>query len=198
MSHKVEPGNQGIIVPANPNGTWESSRIIRFLARRCCLCGVCFLASSAVLAEETAYLMPDGPLLAYMPMAARSQLDRPEFAESATLSEPIPASFTVPARSAFATSLMLSLGEETAAPIDERRFASLFRELPSQTGLFSGNSLVLFRQKLPSRYNYDRWAKVNSGYGQFFRGADPIGRSRTNGVGVQDEGWLYVKMSFTW
>ena len=48
---------------------------------------------------------------------------------------------------------------------------------------------------MPSRYAYNSWANLQTGYGELFPG-DSIGRSRKNGVGIEDPRCLYFKMSF--
>jgi len=50
-------------------------------------------------------------------------------------------------------------------------------------------------KKVPSRFAYDSWTGVETGYGQFLAD-NALGRSRTSGAGVQDPDWFYLKMSF--
>src|SRR6266403_1814250 len=47
------------------------------------------------------------------------------------------------------------------------------------------DALVVVRCKVPSRFAYHAWAKLETGYGQYL-GPDTIGRWRTNGAGVED------------
>ncbi len=56
-------------------------------------------------------------------------------------------------------------------------------------------SLLLMHQKLHSRYSYDAWANLQTGYGQYLSD-DTLGRSRTNGAGLVETDWFYLKMSF--
>ena len=46
----------------------------------------------------------------------------------------------------------------------------------------------------PTRYSYHGRAGLGTGYGQFLS-TGTLGRSRTNGVGVQDADFLYLKIS---
>lgn len=57
------------------------------------------------------------------------------------------------------------------------------------------HSIMFFRTRVPSRYSYESWAGVKTGYGELFHG-DYLGRSRTNGAGIQDQDWFYLKLSF--
>jgi len=86
------------------------------------------------------------------------------------------------------------------------RLTSLIREaidwqaplLPEELDSSNGpedNSLLLFCKRLPSRYSYRSWAGFRTGFGQFFPN-DYLGRGRTNGVGIQENDWLYLKVSF--
>jgi hypothetical protein len=56
-------------------------------------------------------------------------------------------------------------------------------------------SLQLIHVKTHTHYAYDGWANLQTGYGSFFPD-DSIGRSRTNGAGLVDTDWFYLKMSF--
>ena len=55
------------------------------------------------------------------------------------------------------------------------------------------SSMVLFHRKLPSRYNYNSFAALQTGYGQLFP-ASCLGQCRTDGVGPEDLGFFYLKM----
>ncbi len=55
--------------------------------------------------------------------------------------------------------------------------------------------LQFLHKKVPSRFDYDSWTGVETGYGQFLAD-NALGRSRTGGAGVQDPDWFYLKMSF--
>ena len=70
---------------------------------------------------------------------------------------------------------------------------SIFQK-PAASELGHDRSIMLFRKQMPSRYSYHAWAGLRTGYGQFLPD-DTVGRSRTNGVGIQDPSWLYLKMS---
>ena len=56
-------------------------------------------------------------------------------------------------------------------------------------------SVSFYRKTRSSRYAYQAWADLGTGYGRIFS-ADSFGRSRTNGVGVEDPDCFYFKMSF--
>ena len=94
------------------------------------------------------------------------------------------------------TRLAISLDAEPTN-LEESRFGAMVRQEPQGNGLLSGRSLVLFKRRMPSRYSYGSWAKINSGYGQFFSGRDTLGRSRINGVGVNDPDYFYLKMTLS-
>jgi hypothetical protein len=86
----------------------------------------------------------------------------------------------------------LSFGGLLRLP-DDWRFKSIFHK-PAESELSHDRSIMLFRKQMPSRYSYHAWAGLRTGYGQFLPD-DTVGRSRTNGVGIQDPSWLYLKMS---
>src|SRR5258705_134344 len=52
-----------------------------------------------------------------------------------------------------------------------------------------------FPELTGSRYGYDSWPNVQTGFGLFFPD-EAIARCRTSGVGVEDPDWFYVKMTF--
>jgi hypothetical protein len=56
------------------------------------------------------------------------------------------------------------------------------------------DDLVLVRTRVPSRFAYQSWAKLETGYGQYL-GPDTVGRWRTNGVGIEDPDYLYLKLN---
>lgn len=68
-------------------------------------------------------------------------------------------------------------------------------QLPRRPKRLESEALLLVHKRIPSRYAYDCWANLRTGYGSFLA-EDTIGRSRTNGAGVQDPDFLYIKMSF--
>ena len=98
--------------------------------------------------------------------------------------------------------VMLSLSPETAGLMvlerlslpDDWRLDRLLPRDASQMDLKHDSSVMLFVKRMPSRYSYHVWAGVGTGYGQIFR-TDTFWRSRTNGAGIQDPDWLYLKMS---
>jgi hypothetical protein len=55
------------------------------------------------------------------------------------------------------------------------------------------SSMVLFHRKLPSRYNYNSSAALQTGYGKLFP-ASRLGQCRTDGAGPEDLGFFYLKM----
>jgi hypothetical protein len=95
----------------------------------------------------------------------------------------------------FRNSLRRITADSFSISSEDRRFAYLSRTTRG-TGLFAGDEVVLFHKKLVSHFNYNSYARLDSGYGQWYNGPDPIGRTRTSGVGVRDPDWIYVKMSF--
>jgi len=77
---------------------------------------------------------------------------------------------------------------------DERQLEGLLKALPREARSGS-EEFVLLRKRMPSRYAYDSWANVQTGFGRFFPD-EAIARCRTSGVGVEDPDWVYVKMTF--
>ena len=68
-------------------------------------------------------------------------------------------------------------------------------EVEARIDLRRDSSVMLFRKRMPSRYAYPVWAGFGTGYGRIFA-PDTFGRSRTNGAGVIDPDWLYLKVCF--
>ena len=64
----------------------------------------------------------------------------------------------------------------------------------SNADLEADSSIVLFRKTMSAHYTYHRWAGFRTGYGQYFT-PDSFGRSRTNGVGLQEPDFFYLKWS---
>jgi hypothetical protein len=163
--------------------------------------GVCCLAEELGPGPDYA---GSGPLIAYttlpisIPEAATSlsipDTTLPGFAPEASASK-IPGSETATPSDAEAASLWISgpAAEgsfENFALADERQMEMLLKTSPRE-----GREFVLLRKKMPSRYAYDSWANVKTGYGRFFPD-EAIARSRTSGVGVEDPDWIYIKMTF--
>ena len=72
---------------------------------------------------------------------------------------------------------------------------TLFKKVEGEEDLEYDGSVTLFRKPMPSRFAYHSWAGLRTGWGRYCS-ADTFGRSRTNGVGIEDPYFLYVKMSF--
>ena len=83
---------------------------------------------------------------------------------------------------------------ENFSLIDNRELDDFLKAVPHQTH-FGAEEVVLFRRKMPSRYAYDSWANFNTGYGRVFHD-EVIGRTRSNGAGVEDPDWVYIKVTF--
>jgi len=149
----------------------------------------CCSAQAQVAAPATV-----GPLLAYATVSVRPGFE--EFAGKAGFSEVISKTDSQPEIQESPRALNLSIWADSFTFFNQRRFTTLSRS-PRHSGLLYGDEIVLFRRKMPSHYNYSSWARVDSGYGQYFNGADPIGRTCTSGAGVRDLDWLYVKMTFS-
>jgi len=101
------------------------------------------------------------------------------------------------------SSSFLLLGERPAAThrLSERASGEeqvtlepLFLQKAKEKRTSPEDCFCLFRKRLPSRFAYDSWAKLQTGYGEFFPG-DTIGRVRKNGVGIEAPHWFYLKMS---
>jgi hypothetical protein len=99
------------------------------------------------------------------------------------------------------TSLLLgpvSEAETKAAstywPEDKFTSEIVARAVPRRQ-VFVERSLELMHVKMRSHYAYDGFANLQTGYGSFFPD-DSIGRSRTNGAGLVDTDWFYLKMNF--
>jgi len=56
------------------------------------------------------------------------------------------------------------------------------------------DGFVIVRAKMSSRFAYQGSTKVETGFGQYL-GPDTIARWRTNGAGVEDPDYLYVKFN---
>jgi len=134
------------------------------------------------------------PLLAYATVSVRPGLE--EFAGKAGFTEIISATDSQSETSEPPRALNVAIWADSFTFKNEKRFSTLSRS-PRHNGLLHGDEIVLFRKRMSSHYNYSSWARVDSGYGQYFNGADPIGRTCTSGAGVRDLDWLYVKMTFS-
>jgi len=165
-----------------------ASEVKRFSFSACLLLAfVCF--SVQAQAGEPAAM---GSLLAYATVSVRPGFE--EFAGKAGFTEVI--SKTDPAVDIQESprALNISIWSDSFSFFNERRFTTLSRS-PRHNGLLNGDEIVLFRRRMSSHYNYSSWARLDSGYGQYFNGADPIGRTCTSGAGVRDLDWLYLKMT---
>ena len=163
--------------------------LLDFASRRCvpvCLMVLPFLSVHAQVGTS----MTVGPLLAYATVSVRSGLD--EVPSKPQLSKTLSDSETD--ASDMRHSLDWKITSDTFSLSVGRRFNTLSRTT-HHSGLLDGAEVVLFRKELNSHYNYRSWARLDSGYGKYLDGADPIGRTCTSGAGVQDPSWLYVKMS---
>ena len=163
--------------------------LLDFASRRCvpvCLIVLPFLSVHAQVGTP----MTVGSLLAYASVSVRSGLDEvPSKPQQDTL-------FNNSTGDSFETkhSADWKITSDTFSLSVNRRFSALSRT-PHHDGILDGAEVVLFRKELSSHYNYRSWAKLDSGYGKYLDGADPIGRTCTSGAGVQDPSWIYVKMS---
>jgi hypothetical protein len=102
-----------------------------------------------------------------------------------------------PGRASFILSLSSQPRPVSQQPfhlIQTCRLTSLFKKVEGEQDLEDDSSITLFRKTMPSRYAYHSWAGFRTGWGQYFS-ADTFGRSRTNGAGIDDPDFLYVKMS---
>ena len=103
-------------------------------------------------------------------------------------------------------SFVLSLASEPSASAAQAPFhlmetfhlSSLFQPVAGEKDLESDSSVTLFRRPMASRFSYHCWAGFRTGYGQCLStiSMDSLARSRTNGAGVQDPDFVYVKWSF--
>src|SRR5436190_23297154 len=103
--------------------------------------------------------------------------------------------------SAGPASYMLSLAAEPSGLshqplhlIEICHLSSLFKKVNGEDDLEADSSVTLFRKSMPSRFSYHSWAGLRTGWGQYFS-AETFGRSRTNGVGLDEPDFIYVKMS---
>jgi hypothetical protein len=102
-------------------------------------------------------------------------------------------------------SFILSLAAEPAGSpthepfhlIETFHLSSLFQKVASEEDLESDSSVTLFRRPVASRFAYHSWAGFRTGYGPCLStiAMDTFARSRTNGAGVQDPDFLYIKWS---
>jgi len=77
---------------------------------------------------------------------------------------------------------------------DRLHLASIIENALSEVDLEADSSIILFRKPMSAHYAYHRWAGFRTGYGQYFA-SDSFGRSRTNGVGLHEPDFFYLKMS---
>ncbi len=56
------------------------------------------------------------------------------------------------------------------------------------------STVTLFKKQRTTRRTYHAWATFGTGFGQFFSSC-AFGRSRTNGVGIEDRDFFYLKMN---
>ena len=85
---------------------------------------------------------------------------------------------------------------ESSISDDGKQVESLLQGMSGPRARRDGDMALQFlHKKMPSRFAYDSWTGVETGYGQFLAD-NALGRSRTSGAGVQDPDWLYLKMSF--
>ncbi len=78
---------------------------------------------------------------------------------------------------------------------DEFRPDRFSRRDAAQMELKRDSTVMLLFKRMPSRNSYQVWAALGTGFGRIFPD-DIFGRSRTNGAGVLESEWLYLKMSF--
>ena len=79
-------------------------------------------------------------------------------------------------------------------PTEDWRLDTFLRSYREHADLDNESTVMLFRKQLPSRFSYHSWAGLGTGYGQFLS-TNALGRSRTNGAGIQEPDWFYLKMS---
>lgn len=78
---------------------------------------------------------------------------------------------------------------------DDWKIETVFPVLDSSQSRAEGEpSILLFRKPVASRFSSHGWTGLRTGFGRYFRD-DPIGRSRTNGAGIEEPDCLYLKMS---
>jgi len=70
-----------------------------------------------------------------------------------------------------------------------------YQQEVGQQNLDGDRSFTVFRKCRSSRRSYQAWTDFGAGFGRIFA-AETFGRSRTNGVGVEDPDCFYFKMSF--
>ena len=163
------------------------------LVRVCCL--LMALAGSAVRAQESASYLEaadHGPLLAYASLpsgASISLLDRavqPDLALARAKDEPPVSLWTAPV-----PDLAIS---DAPLHLDDDHFRAIFHS-SATASILDDDDLVIARAQLPSRFAYHSMARLETGYGQYL-GPDTVGRWRTNGAGLEELDYLYVKLNF--
>ena len=78
---------------------------------------------------------------------------------------------------------------------DGWRLKSFFQNVSIPGAGELDRSILLFRRPMTSHHSNLLWTGLGTGFGQMFP-RDTFGRSRTNGVGVQDPNCFYFKLSF--
>jgi hypothetical protein len=187
MRQTAQPGSRGRFA----RHSRITSRVAGLFGTGC----LCLLGCPTVLAEEAVHSLSAAayaPLLAYAVVPAAS-FDVLRFTHSTHQTEsPV---FAPSAHSLFVTEVTLARSSSSAAPADERYYGEVSRQDSVGGGRLAEGSIVLFRTRVPTRFSYQSYAGLQSGYGQVFSTADTIGRSRTNGAGVDDPSCVYLKMS---
>jgi len=205
MHHRVRAGlTEAILMASQPA---ESPRLRAFGVRTlACFAGVCCcLFPCPADAQEL-----EGPLVAYttvsisipdplpslnvptlpgsLPDSSSGTSQEGSLAASLTrVPEDAPVFLNPP-------DLGIEASMENLSLLDERQLDN-FLKTSARGSRFGTDEFVLLRKKMPSRYAYDSWADLNTGFGRFFPD-EAIARCRTSGVGVEDPDWIYVKMTF--
>jgi hypothetical protein len=77
----------------------------------------------------------------------------------------------------------------------ERQTSSLLRWQTEPGDLAFPSSLLVAPPKIDSRFSYLSWAALHTGVGEYFL-SDTLPRLRTNGAGIQNPRWFFLKLSF--
>jgi hypothetical protein len=183
----------------------RKSRITTSPQRSCLLGAGCALTllCQLICAEEQpriATALASAPVLTYASITTSARHEAVDFIQSQPRTETKP-SLTVRPHSDFTTGMTLANEKSTFVVIDDELLvdedhgAEVFSRQIEARGLLAEGSIVLFRRQMGTRFSYRSSALLHSGYGQLFTTPDTIGRSRTNGAGIDDPCFVYLKLS---
>jgi hypothetical protein len=156
------------------------------------------LASASMVLAVWVFAAMFLPVSVHSGIAAENQPSRFEAAQPGVLLGYLLAMGTVSASADSLWSAGHSIATESVSPLlraDAQKCNALFSSATEPNELASPSSLLIPPKTIASRFSYLSWARVHTGFGQFFESVTPR-ISRTNGAGTESPHWFYLKMSF--